>query len=104
MPGSRAAGFIWEDTDDGKNGTHGCGVGRIAGGRERAHGLGTDRQDRPDQQLFRLSRPGRRPDGQKGIDLYVKEHEKDLPPGVKIEIIRATTPPIRRSASAWRRS
>jgi branched-chain amino acid transport system substrate-binding protein len=25
---------------------------------------------------------------QKGIDLYVKEHEKDLPPGVKIEIIR----------------
>src|SRR5260370_4897671 len=24
---------------------------------------------------------------QKGIDLYVKEHEKDLPPGVKIEII-----------------
>jgi branched-chain amino acid transport system substrate-binding protein len=25
---------------------------------------------------------------QKGIDLYVKEHEKDLPPGVKIEILR----------------
>src|SRR6266700_2951763 len=25
---------------------------------------------------------------QKGIDLYVKTHEKDLPPGVKIEIIR----------------
>src|ERR1700737_2280790 len=25
---------------------------------------------------------------QKGIDLYVKEHEMDLPPGVKIEIIR----------------
>jgi branched-chain amino acid transport system substrate-binding protein len=25
---------------------------------------------------------------QKGIDLYVKEHEKELPPGVKIEIIR----------------
>jgi branched-chain amino acid transport system substrate-binding protein len=25
---------------------------------------------------------------QKGIDLYLKEHEKDLPPGVKIEIIR----------------
>ena len=25
---------------------------------------------------------------QKGIDLYIKEHEKDLPPGVKIEIIR----------------
>jgi len=25
---------------------------------------------------------------QKGIDLYVKEHEKDLPPGVKIELIR----------------
>src|ERR1700686_1839847 len=25
---------------------------------------------------------------QKGIDLYVKEHEKDLPPGVKIEIIK----------------
>src|SRR5271154_2633430 len=26
--------------------------------------------------------------GQKGIDLYIKEHEKDLPPGVKIELIR----------------
>jgi branched-chain amino acid transport system substrate-binding protein len=25
---------------------------------------------------------------QKGIDLYVKEHEKDLPSGVKIEILR----------------
>src|SRR6267154_1715136 len=25
---------------------------------------------------------------QKGIDLYVKAHEKDLPPGVKIEIIK----------------
>src|SRR6202140_2606339 len=25
---------------------------------------------------------------QKGIDLYVKEHEKDLPPGVKIEFIK----------------
>jgi len=25
---------------------------------------------------------------QKGIDLYLKEHEKDLPPGVKIEILR----------------
>jgi branched-chain amino acid transport system substrate-binding protein len=25
---------------------------------------------------------------QKGIDLYVKEHEKELPPGVKIELIR----------------
>jgi branched-chain amino acid transport system substrate-binding protein len=25
---------------------------------------------------------------QKGIDLYIKEHEKDLPPGIKIEIIR----------------
>jgi branched-chain amino acid transport system substrate-binding protein len=25
---------------------------------------------------------------QKGIDLYVKEHEKDLPPGVEIEMIR----------------
>jgi branched-chain amino acid transport system substrate-binding protein len=34
---------------------------------------------------------------QKGIDLYVKEHEKDLPPGVKIEIIRrddAATPEV----------
>jgi branched-chain amino acid transport system substrate-binding protein len=32
---------------------------------------------------------------QKGIDLYVKEHEKDLPPGVKVEIIKrddASTP------------
>ena len=26
--------------------------------------------------------------GQKGMDLYRKEHEKDLPPGVKIELIR----------------
>ncbi len=25
---------------------------------------------------------------QKGIDLYLKEHTKDLPPGVKIELIR----------------
>ena len=25
---------------------------------------------------------------QKGIDLYIKEHEKDLPPGVKIEVIK----------------
>jgi len=25
---------------------------------------------------------------QKGIDLYVKEHEKDLPPGVRIELLR----------------
>ncbi len=27
-------------------------------------------------------------EGQKGFDLYVKEHEKDLPPGVKIELLR----------------
>ncbi len=26
--------------------------------------------------------------GQKGIDLYFKQHEKDLPPGVKIELIK----------------
>jgi branched-chain amino acid transport system substrate-binding protein len=26
--------------------------------------------------------------GQKGMDLYVKQHEKDLPPGVKIELIK----------------
>ncbi len=26
--------------------------------------------------------------GQKGADLYVKEHEKDLPPGVKIEVLK----------------
>src|ERR1700747_2212560 len=26
--------------------------------------------------------------GQKGIDLYVREHEKDLPPGVKVELLR----------------
>src|SRR5271168_4535825 len=26
--------------------------------------------------------------GQKGIDLYLKEHEKDLPPGVKIDLIK----------------
>src|SRR5215475_8992553 len=25
---------------------------------------------------------------QKGLDLYVKEHQKDLPPGVKIELLR----------------
>jgi branched-chain amino acid transport system substrate-binding protein len=25
---------------------------------------------------------------QKGIDLYLKEHEKDLPPGVKLELVR----------------
>jgi Periplasmic binding protein len=57
------------------------------GPRERACCLGSNHQDRPDQQLFGVSRPGGRPD-EKGIDLYVKEHEKDLPPGVKIEIIR----------------
>src|ERR1700748_198203 len=27
-------------------------------------------------------------EGQKGFDLYVKEHAKDLPPGVKIEVLR----------------
>ena len=42
--------------------------------------------------------------GQKGFDLYTKEHAKELPPGVKIELLRATTPPIRKSASGWRRS
>jgi branched-chain amino acid transport system substrate-binding protein len=26
--------------------------------------------------------------GQKGIDLYVKQHEKELPPGVKLDLIR----------------
>src|SRR5947209_407726 len=26
--------------------------------------------------------------GQKGFDLYIKEHAKDLPPGVKIELLR----------------
>src|SRR5215468_12534115 len=26
--------------------------------------------------------------GQKGTDLYFKEHEKDLPPGVKIELLK----------------
>jgi branched-chain amino acid transport system substrate-binding protein len=26
--------------------------------------------------------------GQKGTDLYIKEHEKDLPPGVKIELLK----------------
>jgi len=26
--------------------------------------------------------------GQKGTDLYIKEHEKDLPPGVKIEVLK----------------
>src|SRR5215204_3468664 len=35
----------------------------------------------------------------KGISLYVKEHTKDLPPGVKVEIIRrddATNPEVGR--------
>src|SRR5437660_4941957 len=27
-------------------------------------------------------------EGQKGIDLYIKEHERELPPGVKLEIVR----------------
>src|SRR5260370_39979960 len=27
-------------------------------------------------------------EGQKAIDLYLKEHERELPPGVKIELIR----------------
>ena len=27
-------------------------------------------------------------EGQKGADLYIKEHEKDLPPGVKIEVLK----------------
>jgi branched-chain amino acid transport system substrate-binding protein len=27
-------------------------------------------------------------EGQKGVDLYMKEHEKELPPGLKIEILR----------------
>src|SRR5690349_11985276 len=26
--------------------------------------------------------------GQKGTDLYIKEHQKDLPPGVKIELVK----------------
>ena len=33
-----------------------------------------------------VAQPG--DEAQKGIDLYVKEHEKDLPPGVKIELLR----------------
>ena len=36
---------------------------------------------------------------EKGINLYIKEHEKDLPPGVRIEIIRrddATAPEVGR--------
>ena len=41
-----------------------------------------------DQQLFRALSRSPRDQMQKGIDLYVKEHEKDLPPGVKIEIIK----------------
>src|ERR1051326_8902039 len=27
-------------------------------------------------------------EAQKGVDLYIREHEKDLPPGVKVEILR----------------
>jgi branched-chain amino acid transport system substrate-binding protein len=27
-------------------------------------------------------------EGQKGVDLYIKEHEKELPPGLKLEILR----------------
>ena len=32
-------------------------------------------------------------EAQKGIDLYMKEHEKDLPPGVKLELIRRDDTP-----------
>ena len=41
---------------------------------------------------------------QKGIDLYVKEHEKDLPPGVKIEILKRDDAAAPRPASASPRS
>ncbi len=50
--------------------------------------LGADRQDRRDQQLYGFCRRAGRRDSEKGIDLYVKEHEKDLPPGVKVELLR----------------
>jgi branched-chain amino acid transport system substrate-binding protein len=33
-----------------------------------------------------LAQPG--DEMQKGIDLYVKTHDKDLPPGVKVELLR----------------
>jgi len=41
---------------------------------------------------------------QKAVDLYVKEHEKELAPGIKLESCGATTRPIRKSASGWLRS
>jgi hypothetical protein len=41
----------------------------------------------------------------KGVRLYIKEHEKDLPPGSRSSSSCATTPGrIRMSPSAWRRS
>jgi hypothetical protein len=41
---------------------------------------------------------------QKGIDLYVKEHEKDLPSGVRSSCCGATTPRGPISANGWRRN
>ena len=38
-------------------------------------------------------------EAQKGIDLYLKEHERDLSPGVKVELIRRDDTPIWNSAS-----
>jgi ABC-type branched-subunit amino acid transport system substrate-binding protein len=37
---------------------------------------------------------------QKGIDLYAKEHMKDLPAGVTIEVVKRDDAPALRSASA----
>src|SRR6202022_2699642 len=35
---------------------------------------------------------------QKAVDLYVKEHERELPPGVKLEIIRRDDTPNPKAA------
>ena len=42
---------------------------------------------------------------ERGIQLYMKQHESDLPEGVKIELIRRDdTGPIRKWPSGWRRN
>ena len=42
----------------------GAALAALAVAGKRRHGIGADHQDRPDQQLFRISRPGRRPDAE----------------------------------------
>jgi len=56
-----------------------------------------------DQQQFGIfAQPG--DEMEKGMALYVKEHEKDLPPGVKVELLRRDDAAAPRPASGWRRS